>query len=280
MRNLVFLLAASVIALFALPAQADETVFKLEFDQPSSPSSAKVAEEMALIIAERLGQRFKAAGVKDFKIRPHTRDLSVTVGGDFDPGWLMGVATAPGALEIRQVVEGGGPDWRSLTDMLPADVEIRGETARGYLWSATRSPLDRVLSRLSMATELKMVVAPDVLGWRTITVGEPLLDETDIARATKSLAPTGTFNVSLALEPKARARLAARTSNGLQTWAVILDDEVVSLVPRLANDSQILGIAAPDRLGTNIGGQSLWASAIVGRLAAPMPVRLALFKEK
>lgn len=279
MRTLATFVALSIVLFASLPLQAAETTFRLEFTQPKNASSPKVAEEMAEIIARRLRTRFDAAGVKAFTVRPRTRDVLVTVGGTFDPAWLTGIATAPGEFELRPVIEGAGPDWRELTDMLPKGVEIRGESARGHLWSPTRAPLDRVLKRLSMATEMEVVVAPDVLGWRTIVVGEPLATEADVAGATMALAPTGAYNVSVAFEPDARARLAAESSDGLQTWAVILDDEVVSLVPRPVRDTRVLGIAAPDRLGTDLAGQALWASAIVARLAAPMPVRLALFKE-
>ncbi len=276
-------LAAFAVALLlsvSLPAFAGETNYRLEFDQPKDASTPKVAEEMAKIISKRLEERFKAAGVKDFKVRPQVRTVSVTVGGTTDAAWLNGLATAPGSLEIRPILEGGGPDWRELTDVLAPGVEIRGESARGYLWASTRAPLDRAVARLAMAEEMKIAVAPDVIGWRTVVVGEVLATESDISAATMSLAPTGAYNVSLAFEPSTRARLAAPSSTGLQTWAVILDGEVVSLVPRPGGDARILGIAAPNRLGSDLDGQAYWASSIVGRLAARMPVRLALFKEK
>jgi hypothetical protein len=272
--------AFATLFVLASPAWAGEVHYTVEFEQPKSTSSPKVAEEMASIISKRLRARFKAAGVKHYKISPNTRTVDVIVGGTFDSGWLTALATAPGSLEVRPVLEGGGPDWRELADMLPAEVEIRGDSARGHLWSATRAPLDRVLDRLSTTEGLKLAVAPDVLGWRTIVVGDLLASEADLEGATMAMAPTGAYNVSLAFSPAARARLAAPSSAGLQTWAVILDEEVVALVPRPGNDARLLGIAAPDRLGSDVAGQALWASAIVGRLAAPMPVRLALFKEQ
>jgi hypothetical protein len=239
-----------------------------------------VVEEMASIISERLEERLKAAGVKAFNVEPATRTVKVTVGGSFDLGWLTALATAPGSLEVRPVLDGGGPDWREIVEVLPPEVEIRGDSASGYLWSPTRTPLDRVLERLSTADDVRIEVAPDPLGWRTIVVGKLLASEADLEGSTMAMAPTGAFNVSLKFSASTRARLAAPSSSGLQTWAVILDDEVVALIPRPGVDTRAIGISAPDRLGSDLKGQARWASAIVGRLAAPMPVRLALFKEK
>lgn len=277
------LLLAITVFIVALPAWAGgRIVYRLGLQPPKEvlqAPSREAKQSFSDIATERLRKRFEAAAVKEYEFRMSSGNtLVLETGGNHDPAWLEALMTAPGRVELRRVTP-DKPGWIGLARQLPADVELRGEHPP-FLWSASRSKLESFLGRISMP-DGALTVYPDSNGYRSVSLGEVIATERQIKGAQVRQSSTGAPFVLVDFERAVGATLAAAHVSDVEQVAIVLDGELVAFVPAKSFLER-----APVRLSPPDGAVAddrmqriLWVRQVAGRLAAPLPIAIAVLKE-
>jgi hypothetical protein len=233
---------------------------------------------MADIAKERLALRLVAAHVNDavIKVLP-SGDLAVEFRAKETLDWYRGLLLSPGNVEVRPVYTYGF-NWMSLASDLPKSIEFRGENPQpDFIWSNDRSALEKTIARIK-TPDFVFVVGPDSAGWRSYTLGQPIGGAVDFKKVRVRKSSGGMAYVTLSVATTMVDRLAASELSEVQDWAIVLDGEVVSVLSREDLVKGKLELTAPQRL-TSREESATWARQVAGRLAAQMPVPIAVMQE-
>lgn len=240
-----------------------------------SNASLQLQQQIGKILIERLKLRLEAAGVKDARVNTLTgATLSVTVYGDYSKDWLYGVIVPVGRFGLHPLGS-LGTTWRDLEGDLPKQITLRepgpGQSEEDpYLWSKDRAALEGYIKRIALPN-LTIAVAPEQDGWRTITLMPPLLNESLIKKVELKKTSKGTPFGLLLLHERAKAVWKDRAED--ERFALVLDGEVLSLIPKPAISTQAQLQVMCSTLA-ELKAQERCVSQIVGRLAAPLPTPL------
>ncbi len=276
------LLVVLLMTLFPVLAFAQgRTVYELGLKPPKLAESAqsKVAKEaFADLAAERLRRRLTAAGIKEFELSvtdPAT--LRLETGVEKSSAWMEALIASPGKFELLPLAS-EDPPWLELARTIPEGVEIRGmETP--YVWSADRAKLTSWLRRIATG-KLRVELFPEDGGFRTISLQEAVATESAV-RSVKVESTRGSKFVRVVLDPRLRAQLAARAESGVERFAMVLDGELIGFGSFKELESRgWLRLAPPP--GAVSDSRELvddWVHQVAGRLAAPMPVPVAVLEE-
>ncbi len=282
-RRLVALLLVLVLAGVALPAFAGgRVVYRLALQPPPevlAADSKAAKNSFADIATERLRKRFEAASVKEFEFRMSTPNtLVIETGWNHERGWLEALMTAPGKVEIRRVTP-EKPNWLTLAAQIPAGVELRGDDPP-YLWSAQRSALAAFLARITLPNG-RLTVFPDPGGFRSVSLGEIVATERQIKAVQALRSSTGTSFISIDFETAVGASLAALHVSEVEQVAIMLDGELVAFVPAKSFlEHSPVRVSVPEGAVPDDRVQhDLWIRQVAGRLAAPLPIAIAVLKE-
>lgn len=250
---------------------------------PSAREREKSAQ-LTKLAAERLRARLKAARLKDADISVRDeRTIVARARGNVSRQTLAGIVVPQGDFALRPLLA-VGERWMSQIDQLPEGVKLRQgkeslEAKDAYLWSDNLNTLRRALKALGpqigAPDELELSVYPSGDGWRALALGPPAATHKDIARATISQGQTGEDFVRMEFNRDLSARTKTLALSGdAQRWAMVLDGEVVSLLPRTGDAlGKSLSAAAPEEL-TAPARRRAWAQQVAGRLAAFIPIQL------
>lgn len=278
--SVVFVVLTVVLPTLALAA--DGVKWTLTLGDPlrdtMGPSSER-RQKMAELAATRLERRLKVAQVNDAVVkRLASGDLTVAFKARQPEEWYRGLLLSPGTVEIRPVLADGF-NWMQLAAELPPAVELRGLNPQpDYIWSADRTTLESVVRRTA-APAMVFSVGPAEVGWRSYALGTAnVLKGEELRDARVSRSGAGNSYVSLGVATTVADRLAAAELSEVKEWAVVLDGEVVSLVSKDALLTGKLELTAPVRL-TNREDSAAWARQVAGRMAAPIPVPIAVLQE-
>lgn len=257
-------------------------VYRLAIKPPPLVAAADGEARLAFarVAEERIRARLEAAGVKEhlLKVQDATT-LTLETGYNHERPWMVALLTARGHLEVRPVVE-GKPDWLQLARTVPAGIELRGDNPP-YLWAASRRRLQTWLKRISLADAVVKVFPDEGGGYRSISLGKEYGTHRDIADVTVHQSTTGAPFVSLEFDPAVGARLAASGASDVQRVAIVLDGDVIGFARAKSLMSQ-----TPVRISVPSGAVSddrkarhLWVRQVAGRLAAPLPIPIAVLQE-
>lgn len=278
--SVVFVVLTVVLPTLALAA--DGVKWTLTLGDPlrdtMGPSSER-RQKMAELAATRLERRLKVAQVNDAVVkRLASGDLTVAFKARQPEDWYRGLLLSPGTVEIRPVLADGF-NWMQLAAELPPAVELRGLNPQpDYIWSADRTTLESVVRRTA-APAMVFSVGPAEVGWRSYALGTVnVLKGEELRDARVSRSGAGNSYVSLGVATTVADRLAAAELSEVKEWAVVLDGEVVCLVSKDALLTGKLELTAPVRL-TNREDSAAWARQVAGRMAAPIPVPIAVLQE-
>lgn len=279
-----------VIKLRILESNAERSASKTGQSAEAERFEAEKAAELTQLTARSVRKRLKAAGIKDFSVTtPKAHEILVRVRGNASRAVLAGIVVPSGRLELRSVEEAGAR-WVRAAAHLPDGVELRQkegslDAAQAYLWSADAELLRAALASLEANPLHKSVLIdgarkielyPAHGGWRTLVLSAPIATQQDVASAAIHQGKTGEPYVQLLFQKDLSDALESdRTlSMNANSWAVLLDGEVVSVLSsRAHNLGASLNIKPPEPLRTRQARQG-WAQQVAGRLAAYIPVRL------
>lgn len=280
-------LAALAVLLVASSAYAVLPVsnYRLVVGDPLKTSdgvSQRRAVKLAEMTQERIKARLRAAEVKSHEVVLNKDGtLRVMIHRNFPAGWYAALMLSPGKFAIQPRTR-GGINWVMLATEIPQGVEIRSDKAdetKTYLWAAKRDTLSQTMKRFHFKN-FSAVLGPDDIdgGWRTYTVGKSVLTQENVKEASRQMSSTGVTFVRLQLTSDTPDRLAAATTSDVQQWVVVLDGEVLGLVQSAVLNTGKLQLSAPTR-ATSRDEQRSWALQVVGRLAAPLPIKVAIVQE-
>lgn len=233
---------------------------------------------MADIAKERLTVRLDVAHVNDavIKVLP-SGDIAVEFRAKESLNWYRGLLLSPGNVEVRPIFTYGF-NWMSLASDLPPSIEFRGENPQpDFLWSSDRTALEKTINRIK-TPQFVFAVGPAPAGWRSYTLGEPVGGSADLKKIKVRKSSGGLAYVTLSIATTMVDRLAASELSEVQDWAIVLDGEVVSVVPKETLFKGKLELTAPARL-TSREESATWARQVAGRMAAQMPVPIAVIQE-
>jgi|SRR5690554_2345791 len=250
--------------------------------EPDADKRHRARRLLAEEVAERVLTRLKAIGVKDPRTIVNAQNhIQVIAHGAGSAQIVRGAILAPGKLEIRPVLE-SSPHWAELAGELPQGIELRQNPGRVsadrvHLWSADFATLHRFTRRLALGQTLVQVF-PERNGWRTLDLGDVLATESQLGSVELRQSPAGIPFVQIELNADAadKVRSAAAAPGANTTLAVVLDGEVVSLIHRTGG--QALEVPCPEHLRSHQSREA-WAAQVAGRLATPIPVRIAELRE-
>lgn len=232
--------------------------------------------EITRITARSIEKRLTAAGVKQFTVQPQRHGtIHITAHTSIERDALTALVTAPGNLEIRPILQ-SGDDWTSIASALPRGIELHQDAEHfdpqyAYLWSAQHSTLSAFLRQLAVPSTL-FTVYPTDGGWRSLSLGEPVSTQQNLARTTSKATPAGIPFITLEFHnafPRERGR----------DLAFVLDGEVITII-RSANERATarMELPTPAHLQSR-DAQIAWAAQIAGRLAAHLPLTVAEIKD-
>ncbi len=269
-------------------AHADDKLISLEVvisqrvdESVGVSQNAKTQQKVLEETRDRLEKRLDAAQVKHSELEL-TREgtIDVRIRPKHPTGWYTSLIVSPGMLTIREL-RPGAIAWPQLTSILGKSIEIRGERGADeytYLWSPTRKPLEEVVSRVHLPG-LQVVLAPvKEGGWRTYTAAIRLADQDEIVEVKRQVSPVGAPYITLVFAKALANRLAAPPRSNVKRWGVILDGEVLGLAQTSALRTRRIELTAPDPAGTR-DAQKAWAAQVTGRLAATIPLPIAVLEE-
>ena len=272
-------------ALLGAPARgfADNRVtYTLALNPPKAVLQAKSADarrSYADLTEQQLTLRLEAAGVKEFAFHPNRAGtLVMETGWGHDPAWMEALLTAPGQVDLREV-RPAKVDWLPLASTMPEGIEVRGDEVP-YLWSSSRDRLQKFLARITIA-EGKVLVFVEDGGFRSVTLGASLGSRKQIARSSARTTPRGGSFVELQFADSVRGRLADTSAVGVEKVAIVLDGEVVGFVSaKSIRERTASRLAAPNEVvRSDRAAQALWVRQVAGRLAASLPIAVAILKE-
>lgn len=232
--------------------------------------------EITRLTAKTVEKRLTAAGVKKFQVesKPHGVIL-VQAHSTMERDALSALITSRGQLDIRPVMQSGN-DWQSIVSALPAGIELRQDiesldAQNAYLWSATHSTLNVFLSQISVPATL-FAVYPSDGGWRSLTLGEPVTTQNNLAQAQTKTTPSGVPFISLEFH-----QAFIRSQN--QDMALVLDGEVITIISAKHERAiSRIELASPPYLQSR-NAQTAWVTQVSGRLAAYLPLLVAELKD-
>lgn len=273
-----------LVVLLLVPALATaggRIVYRLGVEPPKEvlQGEGESKNAYAELTAERLRKRFVAAGIKEFELRTASpTTLFLETGWDHDRGWMEALIASPGMLELRRVTP-GKPNWLGLARQIPEGIELRGDHPP-YLWSARRSALQTFLQRITLPNG-RLTVFPDEGGYRSVSLGEVVATQRQVKRASAQQSSTGAPFIAIDFETAVGASLAVAHVSEVEQIAIVLDGELIGYVPAKSFlDRATVRLSPPqgavpdDRVQRN-----LWVRQVAGRLAAPLPIAIAVLKE-
>lgn len=280
-------LALWVLLLLAIPltASAEAFVFNIVVGDPvdaTKGTSVLRHTKFAEQARERIAKRLKAGEVKSYEvILTPERTVKAKITLSRSAAWYRSLILSPGNFEVRPR-QRGQINWVPLAKEIPEGIQIKSDPAdhlKTYLWSPSYSKLSKATSRFHL-DPYSVVMGPDDIdgGWRTYTVGRPVITHREIQSAKREMSGTGITFVSIALKSTTLDRLAQVESSKVEQWVVVLDGEVLGYVQSAGLAKGKIQLTAPSRATTG-EEQKSWASQVVGRLAAPLPIPVALLKE-
>ncbi len=232
--------------------------------------------EITRLTAQTIEKRLTAAGVKKFQVdsKPHGVIL-VNAHSTMERDALSALITSRGQFEIRPVLQSGN-DWQSISSALPTGIELHQDiesldAQNAYLWSANHNTLNAFLSQISSPGSM-FTVYPSDGGWRSLTLGEPLTTQSNLAQARTKTTPSGVPFISLEFHQP-----FVRSEN--QDMALVLDGEVISTISAKHERAiSRLELPSPPYL-QNREAQTAWGTQVSGRLAAYLPLIVAEVKD-
>lgn len=241
---------------------------------PSEQRRDKLADEAVT----RLKSRLETAGVSDAVVKKQpSGDLTVEFRPKQPLSWYKALLLSPGVIEFRPIFAHGF-NWMSVAGELPADVEFRGDNPQpDYLWASERTPLELAVKRI-MSNDFSFVVGPAERGWRTYTLGKSINGPDELKRVKVRKSSGGLAYVTFSVPTSMVDRLAAPELSEVKEWAIVLDGEVVQVVSRETLATGKLEMTAPQRL-TSREDTAGWARQVAGRMAASMPIPIAVLQE-
>lgn len=271
-----FLMVLSLCVLLPVTASS-QTKYRVTIGDPveaDSGVSKERREHLRKMVHAAYQKRFDAAGVRGMQITEKGLDLQLEIPRKWKRPFIESLVHAPGRLEVRGDTP-MGLDWVQQASQLPEGVEIRGESTP-YLWSANRSLLDRVAQQFS-DENLMIVVARDRDGWRTHTAGITLGNVTHLAESKWDRSVHGGYFVKMRFQTTMVDRLATTGFLDVKNWLVILDGEVLGQISTASLATGSIELSAPALMSSQ--QQRFWVSQVAGRLAAPLPIPVAIVPE-
>lgn len=245
--------------------------------------AARKTGQVAAEVVDRIEQRLDAIDVKHHEIEAEGADLRVVVFGDYDPRVIRAVVIPDGRLEIRPVMVDASP-WLDVAQDLPAGVELYNEPGAidpnsFFLFSLTPRQLHRAIDLVSPDDQV-IEVYPHEDGWRTLRLGPALATHEDVRDVGMDRNPAGAPFVRASLEAEAAQQIRSGAQyRGARQLAMVLDGEVVALETFSERSfSESLTIQPPEHFDSTTAERQ-WARQVAGRLAVPIPVRLAELQE-
>lgn len=282
MRRLLSALVLVALSSLAIPALASgRIIYHLVLDPPKEVmhASGDARTSFAQMAIDRLQKRFKAASVREVEFRAVSPSmLTVETGWDHERPWMEALLTAPGKLEVRRTTP-DKPDWLGLARHLPAGVELRGDQPP-YVWAAKRSTLRSFLGHISLP-DTHLTVFPEDGGFRSVSLGEVVATERQLKASEARRSSTGAPFVHMEFDPAVGASLAAAHVSDVEKVAIVLDGELVGFVPAKAfqERAQVRLSVPPGAVADDRTERDLWIRQVAGRLAAPLPITIAVLKE-
>lgn len=256
----------SVLSLLVSPPPAeDETVDRT--------ARMRVIRDMT---ADRLQKRLVAAGVQQLRLdRSQPGRITVETRSAAEREWLAALLTAPGRVALQPLTR--QPDWSELISLLPEGVHLADDEVYGglYLQSTDRERLEGVLERVTLPNLTLATWPHEPGGWRSIGLSPGALFEEDIETVERRRTPTGEHYVWVTLTARGLDRLAVYEAEDVQRWALSIDGEVVGLISARGPLVGRFAIEPPRRLVSQ-KQRSRWAADVAGRMAAPLPIALAV----
>lgn len=323
-RLLCAMLIASFGLLSPLSAFAQQQTFRIVFQLPevgsppsTPPSDTSIAADDRTIIARGraistklaalVKKRLETSRVKDFSVKSNPFDVTVTLGGrDAKEPKIFDLLTEPGRIEIRAVQDENGYDWRTFAPVLPPEVEIRGDSSKGHLWSAQFQPLHDTLLAASMLSPdtvssghspplHRLIAAPSrflhdpqtlystsldpksdavnassLEGWRSIFLGPIIASHNEVEKASWTVAANGTARVIVSLLPSQPIASSSK-------WcAILVDGQLLSIIPSdQLHTNQITLLPSSDLSQSE---KRLWVRWVAGLFSASIPIPFAVAK--
>lgn len=240
----------------------------------SQARRVKLSEEAR----DRLEMRLRAAQADDAVVKSlPSGDVSVEFRAKQELAWYKALLLSPGHVEFRPIYTYGF-NWMSVANELPASVELRGENPQpDYIWSSERTALESALRRIT-SSNFGFAVGPATKGWRSYTMGKSIGSSDEVRHVKVRKSSGGMAYVTFSVTSTLVDRLAASELSEVKEWAILLDGEVIDVVSRQTLATGKLELTAPRRLMTR-EDSGTWACQVAGRMAAPMPIPIAVFQE-
>ena len=234
-------------------------------------------------VATRLEERLDAIGVRYSEVdidEDHT--VTVKVYGDFDDAVIRGAIIPRGKMELRRVRVEDSP-WAEVAAELPDQVQYQSpgsglfRTDWLYLTAPSPSLLAEAIDTWGPSDE-DIRIFPQDQGFRTVRLGETVATESHVESASLGRSPAGDPRIAIRLKSAiAHEALDRRGEAGL--LAMVLDEEVVALIPtRRYHRSLTFDLEPPPHLNSPEAKQA-WGMQVAGRLSTPMPIRLVELDE-
>ncbi len=240
-------------------------------------------EEINEMVVRRIETRLEAIGVKYWEIdvgSDHT--IEITVYGDFDGQVVRGAIIPRGRMELRRVKVDDSP-WAHIAAELPEGVELEAprqgvfRTDQLFLTAPSPAVLQEVIDEYGPSND-EVHIFPQEDGFRTVRLGRAVASESHVRSGSLGRSPAGDPRIDVRLE-SAVAHEALSGQDGTSHLAMVLDGEVVALIPtRQHHRSATFDIDPPPHL-TSREAKQAWAMQVAGRLSAPMPIRLIEFDD-
>jgi hypothetical protein len=225
-------------------------------------------------VAKALRERLSIAGVKAFQIKVSgTSTLLVETGRKVDRQWLHGLLTRRGLVEFRPLQD-DALDWVSLAGELPDGVELRRSGLGGdHLWSEDSAALVSFVERIALPNH-RLVVSAERIGFRALLLGPPHpIGSIEEARVRSG---RGSYVEVCFAQSTADMNLARKVKTKVEDWVVILDGEFVGRVAPAEKPCAVF-INPPASLQRSQSRR--WARQVAARIAAPVPVPLAVIRD-
>lgn len=279
------LLAPSGTTQAASPGDLQDHTLLLAVDQSVIGKNEKISErahqlalrELTEEVADRMERRLLAAGIRSQASALPRGRVKLTARTHKPRHWIEGIIAGSGAMELRPDIDQTFI-WSGLGGIMPNGIELK-ETSRGTIaWSAEREPLAKFAGKLTLAQGELFIVPDSNGGWRTLLLGKAILTHKDLASAKRAQSNIGLPFIQLTFG-----------SSGTASWnaipratpmAMILDGEVITTfqTPNTRSQAQ-LSLQCSD-IWVPANKQDECVEVVVGRLAAPIPMKVTIMTGK
>jgi hypothetical protein len=292
-RALGALLVLLLLAL-AIPASAEDAARRVVLtllvndttkkDDAESIEAARLRKQrIAEEAVRRLRTRFEAAGIKHADVLiTEALHIQLALITREDRRWIEGLVLAPGELAVRPVLR-VGDEWAAAGSHIPDVMELRQEEGSmdpraGYIWSPSSAPL-RAFVKAHAPKHGATMIVPEGAGWRTLTLGDPVISHHDIRRVSVEQDSMGGSWARITLAPSVQTRWDEADPTATSGWAVVLDGEVIERVTHAPPESlrAELRLRCP-ATSAALSAQRACVGQIAGRLASPIPISLTPYK--